>query len=67
MSHGQPPPMPRPSSLTHYCDWDAIGRHSVKALCGVYIRRTDHTNEPTCPQCQAGLAYRAQLEARVQS
>lgn len=66
--------MPSPP-LTHYCDWDAPGRHTVKALCGTYIRRTEHRNEPTCPQCREGLAYRAEIErlanaellARVQS
>jgi hypothetical protein len=44
--------------LTHYCLWDAPGKRLVRALCGVLIARRDHTNEPTCPDCQAELAER---------
>jgi hypothetical protein len=53
-----PPPEP-----THYCDWDEPGRDRVRALCGVRIRRIEHSNEPTCPQCLAGLEYRRDMAA----
>jgi hypothetical protein len=55
---------PAPTPVTHYCDWDAPGRRTVPALCGTYIRRAEHTNDPTCPRCRAGLAYRREIERR---
>jgi hypothetical protein len=45
--------------VTHWVDWDAVGRRRVRALCGVWIRRTDHANDPTCPTCRQLLAQRA--------
>jgi hypothetical protein len=45
--------------MTHYCDWDVPGKRQVRAICGELIQRRDHTNEPTCPNCQAELAERA--------
>jgi hypothetical protein len=43
--------------LSHYCPWDAPGRRVVQAHCGIYIRRTEHDNDPTCPECRRVLAY----------
>ena len=43
---------------SHYCDWDAPGRREVRALCGAWMRRTDHANLPTCDACRAELARR---------
>jgi hypothetical protein len=47
---------------THYCPWDAPGRRLVQALCGVFIRRTDHSNAPTCPTCAQRLNERERAE-----
>jgi hypothetical protein len=44
--------------LTHFCDWDAPGGRTVRAICGTIIRRRDHQNEPTCTKCQAVLVDR---------
>jgi hypothetical protein len=43
---------------THYVDWDEVGRVKVRALCGVYIRRRDHSEAPTCPICAQALEAR---------
>jgi hypothetical protein len=43
---------------THYLDWDAPGRVKVRALCGVYIRRREHAEAPTCPVCRQALEAR---------
>jgi len=45
--------------VTHYADWDAPGRQTVAALCGASIRRTDHTNTPTCHVCKRIVDWRA--------
>jgi len=47
--------------VTHWVDWDAIGRTRVRALCGVWIRRREHANAPTCPECRRYLAARDRL------
>ncbi len=49
---------------THYATWDAPGRHEVKALCGTYIRRTEHKDAPSCPECQRLLAHREAQEVQ---
>jgi len=41
-----------PPAPTHFVEWDAIGRDRVRALCGAWIRRREHANAPTCPDCQ---------------
>lgn len=48
----------RREPLSHYCDWDEPGRHRVMSICRVLMKRTEHSNEPTCPNCQAGLKRR---------
>ncbi len=53
-------PQTRPRVATHYCDWDAPGKHTVPALCGIYIPRRAHANAPTCPDCRRLLAAREQ-------
>lgn len=58
------PARTRPRAVTHACDWDAPGRHTVRAYCGAYIRRRDHANAPTCPDCRCALAARDQADAR---
>lgn len=50
--HNVPPPD------THYCDWDAPGGRLVRALCGQLMKRKSHANDPTCPNCRAGLQHR---------
>lgn len=50
---------------THYCEWFETGRGLVKALCGVYIRRTAHANDPTCVDCRAGLRRKAENDAAI--
>jgi hypothetical protein len=50
--------MRHPVDETHWCEWDAYGRLKVRALCGVYIRRRDHSPTPTCVICQQALAAR---------
>lgn len=49
---------PAPKKPTHYAPWDAPGRRTVRALCGAYIRRTEHQNAPTCQACRDLLVYR---------
>ena len=48
---------------THWCDWDAPGRVSVRALCGALIRRRDHSSTPTCDTCREILETRARDDA----
>ena len=50
--------------VTHFCDWDAVGRRVVGAICGATMRRRDHVNDPTCSACQRVLAERAADYAR---
>ena len=47
-------------TLTHYAVWDSpsYARGVVRALCGEYIKRTEHANAPTCPKCAELVAYR---------
>jgi hypothetical protein len=52
------PATPTEKEPTHYALWDAPGRRVVAAICGAYIRRTAHDNDPTCPACKRLLAYR---------
>lgn len=47
---------------THYCDWDAPGKYRVRALCGEIMKRREHVNEPTCPDCRKALDYRAWMQ-----
>ena len=51
--------------VTHFCDWDEPGRLKVRALCGIYIRRREHDNAPTCDSCRAALAARDQRDRHV--
>ena len=53
------PSSTRPApDVTHYIQWDAPGKHLSKALCGVWLQRKKHANDPTCPTCAALLAER---------
>jgi hypothetical protein len=52
---------------THWCDWDAYGRVKVRALCGAYIRRREHAQRPTCPDCQRVLAERRHADAVLEA
>jgi hypothetical protein len=45
-----------PTLVTHFVEWDAIGRARVRAVCGAWIRRREHVNAPTCPDCRRALA-----------
>jgi len=45
-----------PTLVTHFVEWDAIGRARVRAMCGSWIRRREHVNLPTCPDCRRALA-----------
>jgi hypothetical protein len=48
--------------VTHYQDYDAPGRWHRHALCGAYVPVRDHSNEPTCADCQRELAGRKARE-----
>jgi len=43
---------------THYIRWDEPGKYVSKALCGVWLQRKKHANDPTCPDCVRILADR---------
>jgi hypothetical protein len=59
------PLRPRPHADTHFCEWDAPGKYTVPALCGAYIRRRDHVNDPTCAICRVALAAREAEERGI--
>jgi len=59
--------MPRLEENRHWADWDEPGREKVRALCGTYIRRRDHSNEPTCDLCRAAIALRDERDHEVLS
>jgi hypothetical protein len=50
--------------VTHACRWDEPGRMKVRALCGILIRRREHTNDPTCVTCQRELAAHETADPR---
>jgi len=50
---------------THFADWDALGRVTVRSLCGAYIRRREHSEAPTCPVCRQALEVRNTNDARA--
>ena len=43
---------------THFADFDEPGRLKVRALCGIYIGRSDRSETPTCILCKQALAAR---------
>lgn len=53
-----PPTALEAAAPTHYLDWDQPGRGKAPAVCGTYVRRIEHANAPSCPECRAILAAR---------
>ena len=56
--------------LTHYTAYftqnlRGATSQSQKAVCGAYILPTEHTSEPTCPQCLAYLQAEAEDEQAI--
>jgi len=56
----------RPAAVTHFIPYDQPGltRPSAtrKAACGLLIVNRSHTNEPTCPDCQAAMKRVDEME-----
>lgn len=63
MTSAKTPRRPRFVPDSHYVAWDEIGGRVVKALCGTWIRRGAHSNDPTCDTCRQIKAEREKLEA----
>lgn len=47
-------------TATHYVNHDAPGRRRSRALCGLFVDRREHANEPSCVDC-ARLRVEAEL------
>lgn len=46
-------------TVTHYTDDRQQARRTiVQAICGVYIHRSEHAGQPTCPVCRLALERR---------
>jgi hypothetical protein len=43
---------------SHFSDWDEPGKVRVRALCGLYIARSDRAERPTCLVCRQALEAR---------
>lgn len=43
---------------THFADFDEPGRFKVRALCGLYVNRSDRAEAPTCVICRQALEAR---------
>lgn len=42
--------------VSHYVPYFTVQRNRwLRAACGVFVGRDEHTPEPTCPRCQAWL------------
>jgi hypothetical protein len=50
---------------SHYADFDQPGRLKVRALCGIYIGRSDRSDQPTCVLCRQALEARDRRDAQV--
>lgn len=50
---------------SHYADFDQPGRLKVRSLCGLYISRSDRSEQPTCTICQQELKARDARDAKA--